>query len=151
MYLEIFLADFAVFGVFLGISRVRDRAKYQKRCKVNLKIGSNTKPQLETQQQNVMRKFTIIIQCHQIRILLKYCARSISFQLGNINITSDTFFIRSRHSSACNGHLKTQNFIPINLAIRSLESFFALNINKRKNCYKIIVYKKMVRSCIKFS
>ena len=33
MYLEIFLADFAVFRVFLGISRVRDRAKYQKPCK----------------------------------------------------------------------------------------------------------------------
>ena len=32
MYLEIFLADFAVFRVFLGISRVRDRAKYQKPC-----------------------------------------------------------------------------------------------------------------------
>ena len=32
MYLEIFLADFAVFCVFLGISRVRDRAKYQKPC-----------------------------------------------------------------------------------------------------------------------
>ena len=40
MYLEIFLADFVVFRVFLGISRgfrgnawisrVRDRAKYQK-------------------------------------------------------------------------------------------------------------------------
>ena len=32
MYLEIFLVDFAVFRVFLGISRVRDRAKYQKPC-----------------------------------------------------------------------------------------------------------------------
>ena len=30
MYLEIFLADFRVFRVFLGILRVRDRAKYQK-------------------------------------------------------------------------------------------------------------------------
>ena len=30
MYLEIFLADFAVFRVFLGISRDFDRAKYQK-------------------------------------------------------------------------------------------------------------------------
>ena len=33
MYLEIFLADFAFFGEFRGntrISRVRDRAKYQK-------------------------------------------------------------------------------------------------------------------------
>ena len=30
MYLEVFLGDFAVFRVFLGISRVRDRAKYQK-------------------------------------------------------------------------------------------------------------------------
>ena len=34
MYLEIFLADFAVFRVFWGISRVRDRAKYLKHCKV---------------------------------------------------------------------------------------------------------------------
>ena len=32
MYLEIFLVDFAVFHVFGGISRVRDRAKYQKPC-----------------------------------------------------------------------------------------------------------------------
>ena len=32
MYLEIFLADFAVFRVFLGISRVCDRVKYQKPC-----------------------------------------------------------------------------------------------------------------------
>ena len=42
MYLEIFLADFAVIRVFFGnfagfrgkarISRVRDRAKYQKPC-----------------------------------------------------------------------------------------------------------------------
>ena len=32
MSLEIFLADFAVFRVFLRISRVRDRAKYQKPC-----------------------------------------------------------------------------------------------------------------------
>ena len=30
MYLEIFLADFAVFRVFWGISRVHDRTKYQK-------------------------------------------------------------------------------------------------------------------------
>ena len=30
MYSEIFLADFAVFRVFGGISRVRDRMKYQK-------------------------------------------------------------------------------------------------------------------------
>ena len=30
MYLEIFLADFPVFCVFLGISQVRDRPKYQK-------------------------------------------------------------------------------------------------------------------------
>ena len=32
MHLEIFLADFAVFRVFWGISRVRDRANYQKPC-----------------------------------------------------------------------------------------------------------------------
>ena len=32
MYLEIFLADFTVFRVFWGISRVRDCAKYQKPC-----------------------------------------------------------------------------------------------------------------------
>ena len=32
MYLEIFQADFVVFRVVLGISRVRDRAKYQKPC-----------------------------------------------------------------------------------------------------------------------
>ena len=30
MYLEIFLADFAVFRVFLVISRVLDSGKYQK-------------------------------------------------------------------------------------------------------------------------
>ena len=34
MYLEIFLADFAVFRNFWGISRVRDRVKYQKPCLV---------------------------------------------------------------------------------------------------------------------
>ena len=33
MYLEVFLADFAVFRVFMGISRVCDRAKFQKPCK----------------------------------------------------------------------------------------------------------------------
>ena len=32
MYLEIFLADFTVFRVFVGISRVRDCTKYQKPC-----------------------------------------------------------------------------------------------------------------------
>ena len=32
MYLEIFLADFRVFRVFVGISRVRDCMKYQKPC-----------------------------------------------------------------------------------------------------------------------
>ena len=35
MYFEIFLADFAVFRVLGGISRVRDRAKYQKPCIIN--------------------------------------------------------------------------------------------------------------------
>ena len=38
MYLEIFLADFAVFRVSLGILRVRDRVKYQKPCKYHIKI-----------------------------------------------------------------------------------------------------------------
>ena len=37
MYLEIFLADFAVFRIFWGISRVRDRAKYQKPWLLGLK------------------------------------------------------------------------------------------------------------------
>ena len=32
MYLEIFLADLAVFRVFVGISRVRNCTKYQKPC-----------------------------------------------------------------------------------------------------------------------
>ena len=32
MYLEIFLADFAGFRFFGGISQVRDHAKYQKPC-----------------------------------------------------------------------------------------------------------------------
>ena len=35
MYLEIRLADFAVFRVFSGISRVRDRAQYQKPWQMN--------------------------------------------------------------------------------------------------------------------
>ena len=38
MYLEIFLADFAVFRVSLGILRVRDRVKYQKPCKYHIQI-----------------------------------------------------------------------------------------------------------------
>ena len=35
MHLEIFLAYFAVFRVFWGISRVRDRANYQKPCLIH--------------------------------------------------------------------------------------------------------------------
>ena len=45
MYLEIFLADFTVFRVFGGNSRVRDRANYQKPC-FELCIAPNTKSKL---------------------------------------------------------------------------------------------------------
>ena len=42
MYLEIFLVDFAVFRGFLGISQVRDHAKYQKPCQGVLKFYENS-------------------------------------------------------------------------------------------------------------
>ena len=61
MYLEIFLADFVVFRVFLGISRVRDRAKYQKPCK-----NESSKAYLVMLGKNLLQDFEVLYIFHKM-------------------------------------------------------------------------------------
>ena len=61
MYLEIFLADFAVFRIFWGISRVRDRTKYQKPCK-----NENSKAYLVMLGKNLLQDFEVLYIFHKM-------------------------------------------------------------------------------------
>ena len=66
MYLEIFLADFAVFRGSTWISRVRDRAKYQKPC-----IQDKLKWESSGFDKSLLTAFLQVFSCLWILVIIQ--------------------------------------------------------------------------------